>query len=425
MPPIYLIDASPYIFRAYFSIPSSIRTPEGAPANAVYGYTAFLLDLLKREQPSHLAVAFDGSLTTSFRNEIYPAYKAQRELPPAELEAQLDACLEVTKALGMAAYIDDRFEADDIIGTLIAKLAKHEGKFVVVSGDKDLAQLVNKRVALWDFAKDRRFDEKAVKQHFGVRPNQIIDLLALMGDAVDNIPGVKGIGEVTAKKLIAEYHDLDNLYAHLPQISASIRTKLHDQKDMAYLSRKLVTLQTDVAISTDTSNLSRGPVDAKELYRHFSDLEFHNLLKRIPQIAKSDAPLPTSIPQQSPQGQYHLIRDLDGLSDVIATCRHAGQLFFHPLFEYDEIRPHYFAFALSHGTQQAWIAIPQNFSPALSTPQAQPPHTTPDLFATSSQSPLSTEPPTTSQTNDLSDLPLFAVAFSPSPPTQRPNPPMT
>lgn len=289
MPPIYLIDASPYIFRAYFSIPSSIRTPEGAPANAVYGYTAFLLDLLKREQPSHLAVAFDGSLTTSFRNEIYPAYKAQRELPPAELEAQLDACWEVTQALGMAAYIDDRFEADDIIGTLIAKLAKHEGKFVVVSGDKDLAQLVNKRVTLWDFAKDRRFDEKAVKQHFGVRPNQIIDLLALMGDAVDNIPGVKGIGEKTAAALLEKFASIEDIFEKLERVekmavrgAAAIRAKLEQGREHAFLSKDLATISTKAPVKANLRALQYHGADRQQVEALFDRLGFGKIRERIP-----------------------------------------------------------------------------------------------------------------------------------------------
>ncbi len=289
MSPIYLIDASPYIFRAYFSIPSSIRTPEGAPANAVYGYTAFLLDLLKREHPSHLAVAFDGSLTTSFRNEIYPAYKAQRELPPAELEAQLDACWEVTKALGIAAHIDDRFEADDIIGTLIAKLAKHDGKFIVVSGDKDLAQLVNKRVTLWDFAKDRRFDEKAVKQHFGVRPNQIIDLLALMGDAVDNIPGVKGIGGKTAVALLEKFASIEDIFEKLERVekmavrgAAAIRAKLEQGQEHAFLSKNLATISTKAPVKASLRTLQYNGADRQQVEALFDQLGFGRIRERIP-----------------------------------------------------------------------------------------------------------------------------------------------
>ena len=288
MPTIYLIDASPYIFRAYFSIPSSIKTPNGQPANAVYGYTAFLLDLIKKAEPTHIAVAFDGSLTSSFRNEFYPAYKANRELPDPELKAQLDACWQVTEALGMKAYIDDRYEADDIIGTLIAKLAKKDCGFVVVSSDKDLAQLVNKRTTLWDFAKDRRFDEKAVKQHFGVRANQIVDLLALMGDAVDNIPGVKGVGEKTAAALLAKFPDLETLYQKLALVekmelrgAAAIRAKLEQHRELAFLSKKLATIAGDAPMPATLQMLKYGGANRRQIETLFDRLGFGKIRERI------------------------------------------------------------------------------------------------------------------------------------------------
>lgn len=288
MPTIYLIDASPYIFRAYFSIPSSIKTPNGQPANAVYGYTAFLLDLIKKAEPTHIAVAFDGSLTSSFRNEFYPAYKANRELPDPELKAQLDACWQVTEALGMKAYIDDRYEADDIIGTIIAKLTKKDGDFVVVSSDKDLAQLVNKRTTLWDFAKDRRFDEKAVKQHFGVRANQIVDLLALMGDAVDNIPGVKGVGEKTAAALLAKFPDIETLYQKLALVekmelrgAAAIRAKLEQHRELAFLSKKLATIAGDAPMPATLQMLKYGGADRRQIETLFDRLGFGKIRERI------------------------------------------------------------------------------------------------------------------------------------------------
>lgn len=288
MPTIYLIDASPYIFRAYFSIPASMKTPDGQPANAVYGYTAFLLDLVKRAEPTHLAVAFDGSLTSSFRNEFYPAYKANRELPDPELKAQLAACWQVTEALGMKAYIDDRYEADDIIGTLIAKFAKKACDFVVVSSDKDLAQLVNKRTRLWDFAKDRRFDEKAVKQHFGVRANQIVDLLALMGDAVDNIPGVKGVGEKTAAALLAKFPDLETLYQKLALVekmelrgAAAIRAKLEQHRELAFLSKKLATIAGDAPIQATLQMLKYSGADRRQIEALFDRLGFGKIRERI------------------------------------------------------------------------------------------------------------------------------------------------
>jgi len=288
MPTIYLIDASPYIFRAYFSIPSSIKTPDGQPANAVYGYTAFLLDLVKRAEPTHIAVAFDGSLTSSFRNEFYPEYKANRELPDPELTAQLDACWQVTEALGMKAYIDDRYEADDIIGTIIAKLAKKDCDFVVVSSDKDLAQLVNKQTKLWDFAKDRHFDAKTVKQHFGVRANQIVDLLALMGDAVDNIPGVKGVGEKTAAALLAKFASVEALYQKLDQVekmelrgAAAIRAKLEQNREMAFLSKQLATIACEAPLTAGLNTLKYAGADRRQIEALFDRLGFGKIRERV------------------------------------------------------------------------------------------------------------------------------------------------
>jgi 5'-3' exonuclease len=288
MQKIHLIDASPYIFRAYFSIPSSLRTPDGAPANAVYGYTAFLLDLLKKANPTHIAVAFDGSLTTSFRNEMYPAYKAQREKPDEELYAQLQACREVTEALGMKWYIDARYEADDIIGTIAAKLGKNDCRFVVVSGDKDLAQLVNKKTTLWDFAKDRLFNEKTVKLHFGVRANQIIDLLALMGDAVDNIPGVKGVGEKTAIELLKKFSGVEEIYQNIDKVgklplrgAAAIRAKLEASQNMALLSKQLATIAVDAPIKFNLRTLKYSGADRKKVETLFDRLGFGKIRERI------------------------------------------------------------------------------------------------------------------------------------------------
>src|SRR5437763_6944895 len=168
---VYLVDASPYIFRAHFSLPSSIKTPAGEPAAASYGFTSFLLKLIADEKPTHLAVAFDRSLNSSFRNELYPAYKQQRVLPPPELEAQLDACVEIAAALGAATFIDDRYEADDLIGALCARLEKEDHRAVIVTSDKDLAQLVDERITLLDFAKGIRLDAATVFTKFVVRPD--------------------------------------------------------------------------------------------------------------------------------------------------------------------------------------------------------------------------------------------------------------
>lgn len=253
---LFLVDASPYVFRAYFSLPDSIRTPEGAPANAVYGFASFLCKLLGDERPSHLAIAFDGSLTSSFRNDFFPAYKAQRALPPAELEAQLDACREAADVFGAATFIDDRYEADDLIGTLVERLvapAGDEVRATIVSHDKDLAQLVGPRVTFYDFGKGERLGPGEVAAKWGVRPEQVDSFLALCGDAVDNIPGVPGVGAKTAAALLARFRDLDDLYARLDEVpelpvrgAKALAGRLAEHRDTAFLALRLARVERAV-----------------------------------------------------------------------------------------------------------------------------------------------------------------------------------
>lgn len=254
---LLLVDASPYVFRAFFSLPDSIRTKDGRPANAAYGFASFLCRLLADERPTHLAILFDGSLTSSFRNDLFPAYKAQRALPPADLEAQLDLCYEIAGAFGAACFIDDRYEADDLIATLVARLVAPAGaagvEAVVVSHDKDLAQLVGPRVTLLDFGKGERLGPAEVAAKLGVRPEQVADLLALRGDTVDNIPGVPGVGARSAAALLARFRDLADLYAHLDEVpalpirgAASLAARLAEHREEAELALALVRLADDV-----------------------------------------------------------------------------------------------------------------------------------------------------------------------------------
>lgn len=245
--PAVLVDASPYAFRAYFSLPPTLRDRSGRSVHAVYGFANFLLQLIRAEAPSRLAVAFDGSLVTSFRNELYPPYKAQRELPPAELEEQLDLCRELASALGATTAIDDRFEADDLVAAWVDRARREAwGPAVVVSSDKDLAQLVGPHVEFLDFAKAERYGAAAVVERFGVAPHQIADLLALAGDPVDNIPGVAGIGKKTAAQLLQTFGSLDELYARLDELphvpirgARGLHEKLVTGRDLAFLSQRL------------------------------------------------------------------------------------------------------------------------------------------------------------------------------------------
>ena len=285
---VYLIDASPYIFRAYFSLPDSIRTPAGEPVNAVYGFASFLLKLIADEAPSHLAATFDGSLTTSFRNDLYPAYKAQRALPPAELEAQLDRCRAVAGALGVATFIDDRYEADDLIATLARPLIAAGQRVVVVTSDKDLAQLVGPRVSLYDFGKGERMGPAEVAEKFGVPPERIVDLLGLAGDTVDNIPGVKGVGKKTAAAVIAALGDLPAIYRRLDEVAglpirgaAALARKLAEQKETALLSRRLATVADDAPCSATLDDLAWTGADHERVDRLFPELGFERIRERI------------------------------------------------------------------------------------------------------------------------------------------------
>ena len=252
--PVYLIDASVYVFRAWFSMPDQFSDAAGRPTNAVYGFARFLCELLEETSTEHAAVAFDESLTTSFRNEIYPDYKANREPAPEDLQRQFAWCKDLARHLGLPVYADARFEADDLIASLARHCREAGLRVCVVSGDKDLAQLVGAGDSWWDFARRRRLDDTGVAAHFGVRPEQIADYLALTGDAVDNIPGVQGIGPKTAAALLSHFGDLNSIYERLEEIpflslrgARTLPLKLKSGEPAARLARRLTGLQTDVA----------------------------------------------------------------------------------------------------------------------------------------------------------------------------------
>ncbi|HKI83574.1 MAG TPA: 5'-3' exonuclease H3TH domain-containing protein, partial [Candidatus Krumholzibacteria bacterium] len=249
---IYLVDASIYIFRSWFSLPDTLMASDGAPVNAVYGFMRFLTEFFENARPSNVMVAFDQSLTTSFRNEIYPDYKANRDPAPPELKVQLKACERLVESLGISCLKHPRFEADDLIAS-VAVLARENGyRVVVVSGDKDLSQVVHEGDLWWDYARNRKLDMQGVYELFGVWPNQIKDFLALVGDAVDNIPGVPGIGPKTASRLLRVYKDVDQLYERLEEVprlgvrgAARLARELGERRESVMLARRLTALACD------------------------------------------------------------------------------------------------------------------------------------------------------------------------------------
>lgn len=264
-----LIDASVYIFRAFHSLPSSITGRDGRPLNAVHGYANFLIAVLAEIDETEIAAAFDESLTSSFRNEWYADYKANRERPPDALVAQIAACREITEALGVATLSSPRFEADDLIGTLAAISAE---PVTIVTSDKDLAQLLGPQDTLWDYAREIRFDVAGIRNKFGVTPAQIPDYLALVGDTVDNIPGVPGVGAKTAGALLAHFRDLASMLADLDGVRAlpvrgasRLAARLAAHADQARLSRRLAVIVTDIDLDDEQRRIVRRRPDRDRL----------------------------------------------------------------------------------------------------------------------------------------------------------------
>jgi len=271
-PTVYLIDASIYIFRAWFSVPDSMRGENGLPVNAVYGFCRFLTEFVERTHAQHLALAFDESLTQSFRNDLYPQYKMNRELPPEELTQQFKLCRRAAEAAGFHCVSSNRYEADDLIATLARSMSEQGFKNIIVTGDKDLTQLIRDRDQWWDFARDRRLDRAGVKDKFGVPPEAIPDYLGLCGDAVDNIPGVPGVGPKTAVALLQAFNSIDVLYENLADISSmtlrgakSLPAKLEQYKEQAMLSKQLATVAYDAPIGLEADLLKRSAAELSSL----------------------------------------------------------------------------------------------------------------------------------------------------------------
>jgi DNA polymerase-1 len=287
LPPVYLVDASVYIFRAWFSMPDDFVNAAGQPTNAVYGFSGFLCSLLEQTSAEHVAVAFDESLTTSYRNEIYPEYKANRDPAPEELKRQFGWARAVAEAMGLRCYADGRYEADDLIGTLAEYWRARGHPICVVTSDKDLAQVIGDADHWWDFSRNQKLNARQLTEKFGVEPRQMADFLALTGDSVDNIPGVPGSGPKSAAALLAQFGDLDRLYERLDEVpdlpirgAKSIHRKLADHRGAAELARRLTLIETAVESALAAPDLLRTEVDMARLNRLFDDLAFGGMLRQ-------------------------------------------------------------------------------------------------------------------------------------------------
>jgi 5'-3' exonuclease len=250
----YLIDSSIYIFRSYFTLPENWQALDsGHPTHAVYGFTAFLLDMLRNKNPEHLFCAFDESLRSGFRHQLCPDYKANRELPDEALAFQLNACRQLCRVLGVAEMASATYEADDLIGAVAKNARRANAQPVVVTRDKDLMQLIEAEDLFWDFGKALPKTQRQVEKDLEIGCQQMADFLALTGDSSDNIAGVPGVGAKTAKQLLLHFPDIDAILDHLDQLqdlpirgASKLADKIDSHREQLLMARQLTTIFTDI-----------------------------------------------------------------------------------------------------------------------------------------------------------------------------------
>jgi 5'-3' exonuclease len=284
---IYLIDASVYVFRAYYSMPPDMTDRDGHPAHATFGFARFLGDLIERAKPQYIAVAFDESLTTSFRNQIYPAYKANRDPPPEDLKLQFARCREFCRHAGIAAFSHAEYEADDIVGSLMTLCRRAGIPATLVSRDKDFAQLIRDADVYWDYSDNAHYRYHQIEDRFGVAPERFADFLALMGDSVDNIKGVPGVGAKTAAALMKEFVSLEEIYDNLDRVAeipvrgaGKLAARLTEHRDAAYLARRLTEIACDMPLEVTHGDLLRRAPDVAALTEFFDHHNFGPLLRK-------------------------------------------------------------------------------------------------------------------------------------------------
>jgi len=304
--PLILVDGSSYLYRAFHALErADLRNSQGEPTGAVYGVVNMLRKLIDTYQPSHMAVVFDARGKT-FRDDIYPEYKAHRPPMPDELSSQVEPLLGLVRAMGLSLLQVPGVEADDVIGTLAEQATRAGWNTVISTGDKDLAQLVNERVSLINTMNNSQLDEQGVVEKFGVKPEQIIDYLALVGDTSDNIPGIPKVGPKTAAKWLNQYESLDQLVAHAADIKGKVGDNLRSHLDQLALSKDLATIRCDVALDVTLDNLSLRPSQPDELRDWFKRLEFKNWLKQLNGDTEKE-PEDTDASPASLQGDYQTI----------------------------------------------------------------------------------------------------------------------
>jgi DNA polymerase I len=277
---LYIVDLSSYVLRAYHAI-APLSSPTGEPTHAVHGTVSMLERLVRQCRPALLAIAMDSGRVT-FRKEIYDEYKANRPPAPADLKQQMARCEQIVRAFNIPIFKQDGVEADDLIASAVRRAAAHDLKVVIVAADKDLMQLVSERTIMWDTMRDRVFGVPEVEERFGVRIDQLRDLLALTGDTSDNIPGVPSVGPKTAKELLNEFDTLQGVYDRIDQLKKKgLKDKLIENREKAFLSQRLVTLKEDCPVEIDTEHLRYGGRDVPALKALYAELGFQRQLQAL------------------------------------------------------------------------------------------------------------------------------------------------
>jgi DNA polymerase-1 len=340
---LYLVDGSGFIFRAFHALPPLTRKSDGLPVGAVSGFCNMLWKLLvdmkaQADAPTHLAVVFDHSEQT-FRNKLYADYKAHRPPPPEDLVPQFALVREATRAFGVPCLELPGYEADDLIAAYACKVRDAGGEVVIVSSDKDLMQMVGERVSMLDTMKNLRIGPEQVAEKFGVSPDKVVDVQALCGDSVDNVPGAPGIGVKTASALINEYGDLDTLLARASEIKQEKRRQtLIAFADQIRLSRELVRLDCDTPLPEPIDDLAIREPESEALAQFLDKMEFRTIARRVEAHLRGEAPAATPAPAARPPAApshapvdvnaYVCVRDLPTLDAWIARCHAAGVVAF-------------------------------------------------------------------------------------------------
>jgi len=310
-PTLFLIDGNNYVFRAFYAIPG-LTNSRGFPTNAIYGFTTMLIRLRKEWRPDYLAVAFDMKGPT-FRHEAYEQYKATRREIPADLIPQLPCIREVLRGFAIPILEKQGVEADDIIGTLTARYAGPDLQVYIVSGDKDMMQLVGDHALLIDTMKDKIYDAAAVREKFGVPPSQVIEIMGLTGDTSDNVPGAPGIGPKGALRLIEEFGTIENLLANIDRVkNTRAKEALRQHADQVRLSRELVTIRKDEEIAFTLDDARRRDPDGEVLMALFKEYEFSSLLQDL------------KLREEELSGQYTAIRSAEEIQKLSGEIRAGG-----------------------------------------------------------------------------------------------------